>query len=142
MLENELESSELGTVASQTQFEGEEPLFAKLHRPSKPTDVTTANPNGVQQPHPWWKQPKKLGVVAVVILVMITVAGLLFMPASQQPVSTVPSTEPSLEPVTNDGFQQRLQEAQEALDQADPADNEFPIPPVDYEFRLFAQEKN
>lgn len=137
MYANEDPQLEQEIPTNQTQFELEEPLFEKAYKPEKPS-LNVDNEMVESAPQVWWRQRKFLliggGVVSVILVILLLLVAVM----SQSPVAPPVAVEPqaTAQPVTQDGFQQRLKEAKDALDQADPADNEFPIPPVDYDFRL------
>lgn len=144
MLENNSTThSDLATETNQTQFEVEKPLFERIYKPSKPVAKITTEAAADLSLQKWWQKPKTLIFLVSGCIGLIVILVLLALALSQPKQNSIETKLPEASslPITNDGFQQRLQEAQTALDQADPAENEFPLPPVDYEFRLFDVDK-
>lgn len=117
-------------LTDQTRFTFEKPLF-------EDAAVVSAAEPAAEMKRPWFKTKKGLAILlsCVVFCILLLVATVFLTRQSdtvvpdQIQVQTLPS--PSLTP-----NQQKISDLREELEEADPAKQEFPFPPVSMEIVL------
>jgi hypothetical protein len=126
--------SEMPPIADQTSFSAEEPLYENVSVPQDPQQKEVVTESSV----PFYRTTKGMvGIVvgALLLVMLLLLVSVLFNQNQQQVVETA-SPQPSLQPVTSDPIQIRINQLSKDLNEVDPANDALPLPPVDLELVL------